>query len=397
MHQLIKYIKKIIDNLIGLHRVREFRATFLRLINGNYKRIYSNYKHKKIYLDGRHIWCGYYDLQIFNEERGLLIATMSDLDYTNYKLALINIKDQSIKMEIPNIYASKQMGCRAFWLDSDRFVYNGQFNGEPCSVLYDLQKKSARRFGTHFYDGNNDLYVSLDFKKLETNRPGYGFFAPQKNVFEGDLVLRKWSYYDSLDKNALNLNYDDIPGYGVEGFYLNHLKISPSGRWLLVFALNSKSQPHTSIAVIFDLHSGNSEVLTKIDCRASHYCWSPDDDLWLTYFKNSEVAYAKFSFTGDIWEEKQCIWMTEDGHPSCYGSNELLTDTYSDKHGYQTVYILNSTKKIQHIAKVRSKFPKTSDTRCDLHPRLLVKDLICIDSDLGKKSRCILLFEVDPK
>ena len=76
--------------------------------------------------------------------------------------------------------------------------------------------------------------------------------------------------------------------------------------------------------------------------------------------------------------------LKEDGHPSMVSKNSLITDTYPDKFGFQTLLfsdlVLNKTNE---IAKVYSKFKINPEYRTDLHPRFNhSKNKICFDANI---------------
>jgi hypothetical protein len=87
-----------------------------------------------------------------------------------------------------------------------------------------------------------------------------------------------------------------------------------------------------------------------------------------------------------------------DGHPSFYKTNEdiMITDTYPDKNDdfYQKLYICNfKTKDVKIIDKVKhDKDFANSSYRCDLHPKVSLKDnYICIDT-LSENLRSMCLY-----
>ena len=168
--------------------------------------------------------------------------------------------------------------------------------------------------------------------------------------------------------------------------YINHLCFNPTSNKLIFFHLWQKDGGTYNRLIICDRSGANLQVLEN-QKEVSHYSWKSDKELLTTVLFSKETAeYRLYDCL-----KKGCTVigkgiLDEDGHPSyCPYNSLLLTDTYPDKFGYQSLLLFHSDGKLmelgRYLSPIPTRFRYRGEARCDLHPRWdRTGQKVCFDS-----------------
>lgn len=368
----------------------------------NNKRLIST-KHPYIEFknDGCDTFFGYYDISPFNNDGKIVYLELPSSSET-INIILNNI-DNSDKRYLAISHAwNWQQGTRLRWLNDELISFNDYINGDYCNRIINIKTNEERLIFWPLYDidSNNELGLSLDFRRLGVMRPGYGYVCDSYNPgniqsggidiidFTNNKIIKTISIERIADSIAYNGNYDNV--------YLNHLSFSPSGSRFLFFFIEVTNNYHKASLIVYDI-SEDSIIPLELKGKVSHYAWKNDNEiLCTTYSSRTECYYYLYSVTN---QSKTRICPTSlfvDGHPSFISSTQLITDTYPDKHRFMHLSAVNIDKDFKEdILSVYLDENSVGETRTDLHPRLNHnKDTISIDVNYHGK-RSLLCIKID--
>ncbi len=292
------------------------------------------------------IFCGYYDITPFsNCDRYIFYNKKRN------KSVQIICFDLLLNKEIclgESVAWSTQMGARIFWLNNSKNLgFNAMRDKRQIFIIKELKtNKLIKKINHPIFDINKDnsLGLSLDFKKLEEMRPGYGFTG--KNFFKNSIGVV------NLKKNIFKkvLSTEDLFDYlnikNCNDSYFNHLSWSPCGEFFVFFFLWSKD---TKKKTHFFIYNYKKNILAKISKEnevISHFNWIDKDHLIFTV-KKDVFRYAVFNIKNRRKKMINGFPENLDGHPSVNPKNRkiFLTDTYQNFLGNQRLFTVNGKKK----------------------------------------------------
>lgn len=344
----------------------------------------------KFAVPGWQTFFGYYDVIPFSKDDNLLLAMAAPLvnqPPTQNDEIHVGYFDLNNKEFHPIDKTSTwcwQMGCRLQWFPEDEnrlIIYNKIVDGAYGSVVQDIKsKKIVIEFKRPVYaiDRAGQWALSLNFSRLHRLRPGYGYLNFQDDtkgdlapIDDGlwlmDLKTRTSNMLISLEKLART---DPVPTMEGAEHYVNHLAFNPSGTRFMFFHLWTKKDLRWNRLITMDRQGGELYVLEN-EGNTSHYTWKSDDELLTTVvYPDGVICY---NFYKDKTRIKQVIGqesMHKDGHPSyAPGRETILTDTYPDKYGEQSLLLYRPTGEYVELSKFFSPISFRGEVRCDLHPR----------------------------
>jgi hypothetical protein len=378
-------IKQFIKKIIPLSLRRTIRKVFripkihtLRII----KRTPFVCSDKKITFlgdKGKHSFFGYYDISPFNTETDEVIYLVLSDNLTNADIVLEDITSRTKKIVAHTNVWNWQQGCRLRWFpgSSDEIIYNDYITERGyCTKIINVRTKNEKILHFPLYDINKtgELGITLDFSRLGIKRPGYGYTMipytePVDLADEGLYVIDikantsvKILTYRQIAE-TLKMNIQDY-----RHIYLNHLCFSPSGNKFLFFYLNTERPRLEAYLLVYDLSKSLLKVLEP-ELRLSHYVWEDDNHIIGTSLGKNDCGYYRYDMFGNKTRILPELLVC-DGHPSLYKYGKILTDTYPDKQGYQTLFLFDEkTQEIDVLAKIFSTPKYTGERRTDLHPR----------------------------
>src|SRR5690554_616509 len=195
----IKNLGRLIKNII-----RSFKRFFKRTNKNKYYGIDLTVKGYK------NCWVGYYDSNPFNRKSSNIIL----LNANNEKAYLpptkssndIILYDWEKNCIIKKIGSSQawnwQQGSRALWINDNELIYNVYNSNKNRyeSVIYNVETNKKRNIIYPVQDINDNIMVTLDYKRLNKIRPDYGYRSHNnQNEFEEYLML----VYDYRNEKVL--------------------------------------------------------------------------------------------------------------------------------------------------------------------------------------------------
>lgn len=364
----------------------------------NQNKIITNNAIEIISKNKSDLFFGYYDVTPFSEDDKKLIY----IERASNDKVFIHIKDLIKESDV--IVAEShawnwQQGTRLRWISNSQISFNDFINEKYVNRIVNTKTQVENIIEWPLYDisKNNEIGLSLNFERLGYLRPGYGYRCLNINPMEfgndGILII-------SIPENKIikhlhltlihKMMESMVP---LDKCYINHLSFNPKSNKFLFFWIEIVNGYHKASLVIYDLESDKFSILER-DQKVSHYVWENDSSIICTsYSTPSTCNYYRYNvdnYSKDLIEYNE---LKNDGHPSMFKDDEIITDTYPDKNGYQHLFKANlKTGEVSKILQIYSSPVVNGETRTDLHPRLnRCKDKICIDSRMNKNRELILI------
>lgn len=326
-------------------------------------------------------------------------------------IMLIDTEDNNSIRKLATTHTwNVQQGCMAQWLGpyfSNRILYNDMREGKYCSVVLDITTGEERVLPMPAYtisaDGKTAL--SLDFSRLHSLRPGYGYAALPESTKDVALpdTTAVWEMDIETGEVTELLTYTDFAEFHPrsemqeEGSVhkVNHLMLSPNGKRFMVLYRWFCGQRKYTRLITCNVDGSDMYVLSDDD-MVSHCYWKNDEEI--IAFERKKECGPGYYLMKDKTQEWKHLWgqLSNDGHPSyCPVESDLVVfDTYPNRARVQEVKIAKDTDpEPRTIAKVFAPFRYDNDTRCDLHPRWSRDGKkICFDSTFeGRKGLYIIV------
>lgn len=326
-------------------------------------------------------------------------------------IMLIDTEDNNSIRKLATTHTwNVQQGCMAQWLGPDfsnRILYNDMREGKYCSVVLDITTGEERvlPMSTYTISADGKTVLSLDFSRLHSLRPGYGYAAlPEltKDVALPDTTA-VWKMDIETGEVTELLTYTDFAEFHPrsemqeEGSVhkVNHLMLSPNGKRFMVLYRWFCGQRKYTRLITCNVDGSDMYVLSDDD-MVSHCYWKNDEEI-IAFERKNEFGPGYYLMK-DKTQEWKHLWgqLSNDGHPSyCHVESDLVVfDTYPNRARVQEVKIAKDTDpEPRTIAKVFAPFRYDNDTRCDLHPRWSRDGKkICFDSTFeGRKGLYIIV------
>jgi len=394
-------IKKILHKCLSPSRivvVKKIVYTFSRLVRG-YKKINTQYSYVEFSKPSCHTYFGYYDVSPFRREKVIYIEREKNSNVC--KIVINNIHNTCKQYFAESRAWNWQQGIRLRWFpnNDDVISFNDYIDGKYVNRIINIKTKEEKRLDWPLYDidFNGKLGITLDFERLGVMRPGYGYTCESYEA--GDLWKDGISIID-IEKNQLvkTITYRELSDNikmvdDISRFYLNHLSFSPDGTKFLFFWIDEMNGFDQASLGVYDIHNGEIIPL-ETEGKASHYVWDGNDEIICTVL-NRDYSGQYYRFNVKDRSKKLICGnsLQRDGHPSIYGKDMLLTDTYPDKWGYQHIYLANEKDDVKtEIMKIYSVPTVNVEMRTDLHPRLSQdKKYVSFDSSHDSLRKMLIL------
>lgn len=336
---------------------------------------------------------GYYDKSPWNSQGNYLLCmrakdTWSEADPTDEAdIILIDTEDGNSFRKLATTHTwNVQQGCMAQWLGpcfDSQIIYNDLRDGRYCSIILDVISREEKILPMPVYtvshDGNTAL--TLDFSRLHSLRPGYGYSALPELTKGVDLPDETCIWKMDIPSGEVIpiLKYTDLAAFEPRPEMLeegsvhkvNHLMISPNGkRFMVLYRWFCGQRKYTRL--ITCNVDGSEMYLLSDDDMVSHCYWKNDEEI--IAFERKKKEGNGYFLMRDKTQEYKHLWpqLCNDGHPSYCPTNEhlVVTDSYPNRSRVADVKVLFDDKnEIRTIARVFAPFKYDNDTRCDLHPR----------------------------
>lgn len=366
----------------------------------------------KIYGDKDYnTFFGYYDLQQIspNSTRMLVLKTKRNAHpaVDEAEIYYIDLTDDTWHYITSSKAWCWQQGCRLSWVtNSNNLVfYNDMMNGKYISRVWNVdEKRMVEEYPYAFYeiDFEKRIGIGLDFSRLQTMRPGYGYSsiddtskdscAPNKGIYTYDIKNNVYTEIISLQKLA-----NEVQANASDYHYINHICISPNHDKFMFFHLWAKdSVAMWKMRLLVSDYEGNYKVLEDGDI-ISHYCWLNNNELMVTKIvPERDKCFVRYNIeTG----QKRLIdnsHLIQDGHPVLFNDRKkFVVDTYPLINCIQKLFVSSAEDNDVYIEILKAfSDPRFYiEHRCDMHPRLHGNNkMISLDSTYSDGVRkCILL------
>ncbi len=345
---------------------------------------------------------GYYDKSPWDKSGRYVLCLRVPCSYKEVaptqdgQIVLIDTSDNSFEVIESTKTWNVQQGCMLQWLGpdyTDNIIYNDFINNHFCSVILNVHSREKRvlNFPVYSVDANGKFALSLDFARLHSFRPGYGYsntidLSKEQLLPDGACIY----YVDLISGNYYSiLNYHDIYNFEhrecMKGAVhkVNHIMISPNGtKFMFLHRWIKKNRKWTRLLTC---NIDGTELFNLSDENmVSHCFWKNDDYIFAFERKKEGDGYYLMR---DKSKEYLKFWdINQDGHPSySHSGYYVVFDSYPDNSRLSYLKIADTEDKIgtsiKCLAQVFSPFRYSGDVRCDLHPRWSMDDRkICFDA-----------------
>lgn len=338
-----------------------------------------------------HTFFGYYDITPFNNNNQMLYLEVKE-NNASADIVLNDI-DHNKRYLGKTLAWNWQQGCRLRWFpgSDSEIIYNYYEDKNYGAKVVSTEGEVIRKYSYPLYDIDytGSLGLTLNFERLGYLRLGYGYTC---NKYEGkDLENESIRIIDlKSDKVIDKIIYKQISEImptpcNLKNCYINHLSFSPEGDKFLFFWIEIVNSYHKASLLVYDI---NTKIIYSLETeeKVSHYVWLDNNEILCTsYMSPTECRYYIYNIKKRSKTDFCPQSLKEDGHPSVYNEDKILTDTYPDKNGYQYIYLVDKKKDTkQTLIKIYSKPVVEGEKRTDLHPRFNInKSYISFDSNKG--------------
>jgi len=367
------------------------------------KRIETDHTFSLISKKGVHCFFGYYDVTPFNVNTNEFLYLSLDEKKNLVNIHLCDLESKSDVVIAQSHSWNWQQGIRLRWFPkSEREIFfNDYIDGEYLARIINVDTKTEKKIPWPLYDISPDgrRGLSIDFERLGFKRPGYGYTC---HIYkEPDDLKNEGIRIIDIKNNVIEkvITYEQIvelfPHRTVNytQYYLNHLSFSPKGDKFLFFWLDSSHKLHDADLLVYDFNKDCISVVEE-NARVSHYVWQDNETIICTAYDNdNNCSYIKYCLSDNSRVVLMPGILKEDGHPSMLDDYKMITDTYPDLMGYQTIYEVDMKDKVlKKIVSIYSNCCCEGERRTDLHPRLSTKkDKVCIDVNYKAKRELMII------
>lgn len=391
-------IKKIIKQIVGENVIYSLRQYYNFLLTPSKKNtlnpLFELSKRRK------EVFCGYYDKNMIHN--GKLLFLESKKNVSKADICLYDIDSKSIKKINTTDAWNWQQGSRLMWLcqssDYDYFFNTYDYKEQHfISKFACLDSGKERYIPWPLYDISSDskFGLNLNFSRLNRMRPGYGY-SKDVDVSDDNKNWINVCYLDSLEKHEIvteEMILEILKNHNCKindnKTYINHLSISPKSKFFIFFYITIIAGKHVSYLFRYSFEKKELQLLES-NLIVSHYCWIDDDRILVTAYDSKWNCGYYIYENGSRYHVNDNL--TKDGHPTYIGNNKIITDTYPDKRGMQSLFIaaIDQSNYVHEIGRIYHTSRRREEVRCDLHPKVNIEEGIIVLDTNSKQNRKIL-------
>ncbi len=315
------------------------------------------------------IFCGYYDITPFSNCGRFIFYNKKKKDSVE-----IICHDFLLNKEIclgKSMGWSTQLGARIFWLNNSRNLgFNALWNKKQVFLIKEVKtNKLIKKVNHPIFDINkkNNLGLSLDFKRLEEMRPGYGFVGENSLKNSIGIVNLKNDVCKKIISTKELCDFLKIKNQ--KSSYFNHLSWSPCGEFFVFFFVWLKNKEKKTHFFIYNYKRNKLSQISKKNEVVSHFNWIDKNNLIFS-LKKGIFKYVIFNIKNKRKKIIKSFPKNLDGHPSINPRNSgiFVTDTYQNFLGNQKLFLIGKKNKtlIGEFFLPKKYFGRNKN---DLHPR----------------------------
>lgn len=391
-------IKKILFKYPRLKQLIKNAYQFVGTVFSNKKTVpknirrISNLKHEHIF--------GYYDKSPWSNDGKKFIyqrvykASKKTSSTEKSEIILKNMQTNEERIITYTNAWNVQQGSMLQWFGSgfqNQIIFNDFRDNHFCSIIYNVESDEEKiiNFPIYSVGKSGKIGLTLDFSRLNSLRPGYGYSniidkthdikLPEEAISLIDFEFNEKKpliYYNKL----IQLNYKN----SMKNAYhkVNHIMLSPDeNKFLFLHRWIDKGRKYDRL-LISDINAREIEILLD-DGMVSHYNWL--DEKRIIVWANT-LSEGTHYYIIDVVTKERTVFMGEflksDGHPSISPDGKyIITDTYPNFNRKQKIYLCKINENTcEKIASIYASYKYKNEKRCDLHPRWHPNSIeICFD------------------
>lgn len=355
--------------------------------------------------DGKHYFFGYFDKNHWDSRRQRVLAHRTVFTGRQVRfgdIAEVGILEDGTFHKLGETRAwCWQQGAMLQWFDDDHVMFNDFEDERFVARLMDIHTGRIRTLERAVYCLAPDRKhaLSLDFARLDRERPGYGYPGVWTALLEQGWPMDDGIWLLDLEKNTSTLSVSigqivrDFPGKNTDQAtsWFNHLLISPDSkrfgffhRWRYFGPWGEGVRSHITHMFTADLDGSNIYPLNLED-MSSHYAWV-DDTRIINYSNRFKDGWQYHLFTDrtDRVETLGEKYFDDDGHCTFSPDGKwMLTDSYPDPaDNCRALYLYDIRRDVAYeLGRFFADPSYDGPARCDLHPSLSADGkIICFDS-----------------
>ncbi|EJG1636721.1 hypothetical protein AAFX23_05855 [Vibrio alginolyticus] len=367
--------------------------------------------------DNSSTFFGYYDKSPLSEDGKYCIYHRTNLDTSKLpsfgqSIELVVEKTESKKVIYTlNSYAFNwQQGSKLHWISDNKFIYNDRGEFGYVSKIFSVDEgRVIKQFDKAVYDSFKDMFgISLSFEALQVHSPDYGYYFNEisgQDVCKDtgiDLLCYSTGAVERLLSIENIIEFESSrkgESYFCSDHTVNHIMLSPTGdKFIFIHRWYEKGVRFDRL-LSYSLDKKNLALLIDQE-MVSHCCWISNTEI-LGYFRfNGKNRYYTLDVESHLIQDVSSEDLVEhgDGHPSLLSGTVVVTDSYPNRKGQQSLLTYDYiTKDMSTIAKFSHPPKFFGSGRCDLHPRVAKHDsrLLFVDSVHSGQRRLYRIYRGD--
>lgn len=368
----------------------------------------------------KHHWFSYYDKLQFDPTSRYALGMEVDFEHRSptrddaIKVGMVDLADNDRWIELGESRAwCWQQGCMLQWRPGSKteILWNDRQSDRFVCHILDVASGKKRTIPHPVYSVSpcGDWAVSLDFRRVNDMRPGYGYagvpdpnagrLAPDDSgLFRVDLLSGEQKLLLSLAEIAA-IPSEKLDLAGAKHWF-NHLLINPDGsRFEFLNRWRKEGQSGFTTRMLTAAADGTDVRVIDPSGYTSHFIWRDPGHIlaWSRAESHGDAFYLFEDRRGGKIEVVGQGVMTRNGHCSYLPGNQwILNDSYPDKNRNQNPYLYHvASGRVVPLGSFPSPKEYAGEWRCDTHPRFSPDGkLVCVDSPLMDQGRQMHLIDI---
>ncbi len=336
---------------------------------------------------------GYYDINNISSDRQKILFHQKNKlsDYVN--ICVYECNKRGVKIFDSSSAWSWQLGSRLRWLSNKELIFNCiDDNKNLISKSLNIENKLSKNFSYPFFSitKDNRFAATLNFKRLEYCRPGYGYLFSQEKFKDDENFLYIWDLKTNNIVNIYNENYFDINLKNFfKEYYFNHISWSPNNFNFILYAIDKFSR---SNKLIFFKNFKTYELIKDIEI-ISHHEWINDYEILFFGEIGKVKSFFRYNLKSKQFTKLNFDFSDKDGHPNTSNGNLFVIDTYPNQFQERFLYTFDlKLNEFKILGSAFNNFYLTKEKKCDFHPKISNDNkIILIDTSHNLKREFIIL------
>ena len=355
--------------------------------------------------DGYHYFFGYFDKPHWDSTQTRILAHRTNFSGRQVRFgdkAEVGILEDGCFHRLGETLAwCWQQGSMLQWFDDDHIIFNDFEDERFVSRIVNVNSGSVRTLPRAIYCLSPDRRhaLSLDFARLDRERPGYGYPGIWSKTLEHGWPDDDGIWLLDLTNDTLHLVISigqivrDYPSPGMEQAtsWFNHILVSPDSqrfgffhRWRHFGPWGPGIRSHVTHMFTANL-DGTDIFPLNLEDMSSHYAWI-DNRRIINYSNRVKDGWQYHLFT-DKTDKVETIGenhFDDDGHCTFSPDNRwMLTDSYpAPADNCRALYLYDIQRDIAYeLGRFFADPSYAEPARCDLHPSFSQDGkYVCFDS-----------------